>query len=533
MAEIEIALDTLPDKDSFLPRYLTVQLLEILANTINQDAILTNSNYQIRNPNFVESFKKEKDLFTPLTYSIFWRDNIEQALAENTLSLDATDKYSRAPLTLAIANEDFALATKLFKSGAALLMEDKLVFEIVLISMLQRDPNLLQQILQSRAGQESSWIKEYLEYLLSYAQGAPKKPSHLPYHEVLNPPLRQFGQMLDTLVYFNGLPSHYGFLSPSIELLAKHLKQYLIEITDDTAKRLFSLISDAFEATLQLCKFYGNAPTNKEAASILAQKISANFNAKNSIPIVIFGGFAGNSIAISFINNILIYSNLGVGGNPETGTQFFTIKNISKIDDKMIDMILCGLNNATPPYVILDSLGDIIEHKPIYKLKQIFNPIDNCIFVNPRAIIEGMLLVLGVIHTDGKITAGNLASSANTFSEYYISYLNSLYQNSTANLAEFMRNSKLLQNRRIECCALALDYINQHYNDPNALMRCIELKNALEFVGLKDFYQYNINQNAKDAIQKIIISEQEATAEKVIIKENEMLAQDRNKDSTN
>lgn len=89
----------------------------------------------------------------------------------------------------------------------------------------------------------------------------------------------------------------------------------------------------------------------------------------------------------------------------------------------------------------------------------------------------------------------------------------------TNELTRFMRNNELLQNKRIECCSLAIDYINQHYDDPAALERCIELKNALEFVGLKNFYINNISPDAKAAILNIMIQEQEATAIQVIEQE--------------
>ena len=71
---------------------------------------------------------------------------------------------------------------------------------------------------------------------------------------------------------------------------------------------------------------------------------------------------------------------------------------------------------------------------------------------------------------------------------------------------------------------LTLEYINQHYSEPEALQRCIQLKNALEFVGLKDYYNLNVLPEAKEAIQRVIIEEQEITAIRVIELEYEMLA---------
>lgn len=523
MAEdITISLDTLPDKDSFLPRYLTVQLLEVLAANANSQTT-DSASYTLQNAKFVDSFKN-KELFTPLTYSIFWREKIQKAIETNELSFDETDQYNRAPLTLAIANEDFALAVELIKKNASLMLEDKLVLEIALISMIQRDPNFISKVLQNKAENDVIWLKEYLEYLQSYILGQPKKTKLLQ-HEVLNPPLRQFGQVLDTLAYFNGLPSHYGFLSPSIEILSTHLKQFCQE-TDNTTpyKDMLYAISDAYATTAQACQYYGNLPTNADAAKVMTQKIQSNLNSNKNGAVVLFGGWAGNSIAVAFVRDVLIFSNLGIGGTPAAGTKIFRITKPENITEQVIDTFIRGLGNATAPYIILDQIGSIVDPKPLFTIKQSFNPIDNCIFVNPRAVIQGLILVLSALNKDGKITEGNLTGFNSQAAEIFTTYVNSLYKYSTADLSKFMRNHQLLQNRRIECCALALDYINQHYQEPEALSRCIELKNALEFVGLKDFYTSSIEPAAKNAIQELMIHEQEATAIHVIQQENDMIA---------
>ena len=87
------------------------------------------------------------------------------------------------------------------------------------------------------------------------------------YHDVLNPPLRHFGQVLDTLAYFNVL-SHYGFLSPSIEILATHLQLFTEDQINDANKALFGTISAAYTNTNETCKFYGNLPTATDAGQI-------------------------------------------------------------------------------------------------------------------------------------------------------------------------------------------------------------------------------------------------------------------------
>lgn len=522
--EIGTVIDTLPDTDSFLPRYLTVQLLEILALTVGgprppnpeMAALLK------KQEKFIESFKSQ-DQFTPLTFSIFWREDTNKILEKNLAIIDESDKYNRAPLTLAIANEDFVLATTLIKNHANLLLEDKLVLEIALISMIQRNPDVIAQILSAQDRYDMLWAQEYLEYLQSYISG--EAPIKIPkYHEVLNPPLRHFGQILETLAYFNGLPSHYGFLSPSIEILAGHLELYTSELADPATKQLFTSITDAYNSTKNICQYYGNLPTVTDAAAKLSSQIVNNLKNNNQEVVVLFGGWAGNSVSLAFIGKTLIFSNLGIGGTPETGTKIFNINDPAAITEAMVNTFISGLGNATAPSEILALIGSIVDPKALYTIKQTFNPIDNCIFVNPRAIIQGVLLVLTAYQADSKITSASLEALAKANSEAFNNYVNSLYKYSTADLAKFMRNDELLQNRRVECCALAIDYINQHFKDPGGLQRCIELKNALEFVGLKDFYYNSVNPNAQAAIHKLIINEQEATAIKVIEMENAIAA---------
>ncbi len=522
-------LDILPDNDSFLPRYQTVQLLAVLADIpdLNNPQIATEISK--RAENFIANFKNP-ELFTPLTYSIFWRENIEQALTNNKLSLDATDKYNRAPLTLALANENFILANELVQKGATLLLEDKLVFEIALSSMIQKDANIIETILTAASDDNIDWIEDYLEHLKSYMHGIPNV-KQIKYHEVINSPFRHFAQVLDTLSYFNGLPSYYGFLSPSITNLTIHLQQYSKEIMNPTTQALFINIATAYAFSYHNCKYHGNFPTAPESSKLLATQINSNISNKSNNVVVVFGGWAGNSVTIAFIHNTLIFSNLGTGGNPNASTKIFTITNPAAISVQFIDNFMRGLGDAASPTSILSQLSEIVDEKPLYTISQSLNHIDNCIYVNPRAIIQGLLLVLTAYTNNNTLTTENLASVSNAVEEMYKNYIDSLYRHSATSLARFMRNHELLENKRIECCSLAIDYINQHYNDENGLTRCMTLKNALEFVGLKNYYTNNVVAEAQQAIRNLIIHEQEAAAIKVI--EQELVINSNENQATN
>jgi hypothetical protein len=512
MPGVSALIDPMPDTDSFLPRYLTVQLLEILTEVLgakSHDPVKLSA----RAEQFVAGYKN-KELFTPVTYSIFWHDNVDQTLEHNTESLDNTDKYNRAALTIAIANEDFALARKLIDKGATLLLEDKLVLEIALTSMIQRDPTVVERILSMKTKYDMGWILDYLKYLYSYVVDQPIVPTI--YHELLNPPIRNFGQVLDTLAFFNGFTSHYGFLSPSIEILTAHLSLYINDVVDNEARDIFGKISQAFTWSHDVSKFYGNLPTNEGAANIIAKQIATNIHGNNKTPVIVFGGFAGNAINIAFINKYLIVTNLGIGGTPAKGTKIFAITQPEAITVQAINTFLRGLGDATDPNIVLGALGEIVDPNPIYSIKQSFNPVDNCIFVNPRAMVEGLLLVLKAFATSTTLASDNLATAEKQIADLYQNYVNSLQRYSVEDLTTFMRNDELLQNKRIECCALAIDYINQHYKEPGSLENCLALKNALEYVGLKSFYESEVVPEAHEAIRNLMIQQQEAAALKVI-----------------
>ncbi len=515
MAGITTNQDTAPDDDKFLPQHLTVQLLETLAKIIPSPTHTEISNLDADGQKFIAAHKKP-DLFTPLTYKLFWREDPTELLDAYTGSLNELDKFGHSALTIAIANEDFVLAEKLIQKGAIVFLEDKIVLEIALTSMLQRDPNITDQILAS-INNNADWAREYLTYLKDYITGNTNSKTHK-YRDVFNPTIRYFGQVLDTMVYFNGTPSHYGFIRPSLNLLAAHLDSFYKGLQAAPEQQAFKPIADAFAFIKSTSNFVGNIPADN-AAETIANQINNNLSKNLKEPVIVLGGCAGNSIAVAFIHNTMILSNLGMGGDPQHGTAIYAIKNQAKITTPMIKTFLGGLGNATDPNIIFALLGEIVDPTPLYTINQNLTPIDNCIFVNPRAIIQGMLLVLETMQKSQNITKDSLTANASTAESAYKAYMNSLYQSSAEDLAKFMRNNELLRNRRVECCSLALKYINQHYMEPEAIGRCIELRNALEFVGLKGFCINNILPEAKVALQNYTITQQENTAIRIIEQE--------------
>lgn len=499
-------INDLPDNDSFLPRYLTIKLLDILAKsfpTANDDVPMND---------FTNSFK-HPEYFNPLTSSVFWNEDYYSALNENMEIIDDVDQYNRAPLIMSLAKEDFAFAVELVEKGANIYLEDKLILEIALLSILQRDPENLNRILENCTEDDLVWIGDYVAYLYSYAQGEARTSTE---RDVINPPLRHFGQVLDTLVYFDGLPSYYGFLSPSLEILLQHLSTFAEEDILGSIYRSFAL-------TFSTCNFHGNYPRSENAAAQLQEIIQQNITSSSVEPTILVGGWAGNALTIAFINNYLIFSNLGNAGDLEYGTYIYKINNPQEISVDFVDYFINGLAAAADPRIILNYISNFVDHNPIYKVEQSSLAIDNCIYVNPRIIIESLMLVLKTYKKHGGISQETLDEIRPGVAISYKEFIDSLYRSSTENLATFMRSNDLLRNKRLECCSLALEYINQHYQDPNALPRCIELKNALEYVGLQDYYLQDISDEARHAIQDQIIHDQELAAVEVIQQEQLML----------
>lgn len=518
-----VVINSVPDNDSFLPRYLTVRLINTLAKTLATPNNPTNT-YSESGAKLVAECKK-LTLFTPLTYSIFWRENADEVLDKYTEPVNALDGYNRSALTIALASENFNLASKLIAKGATVYLEDKVVLEIALTSIIQRDPSVIAKIAGTANEDDKTWIGPYLDYLNAYINNGNPSNKLGNFRDVINPTIRHFGQILDTLVYFNGTPSHYGFISPSITVLNEHLQQYVKQLSNPEELALFTNVAKAFDLCEDTCQFNGNLPLNPKAGEVFSAKIKSNIKINSKDVTMVVGGWAGNSIAIAFINNILIVSNLGTGGDPQQGTKIYSITNPEAITEQTLHNFICGLGNASAPADIIAIIGNMINTTPLFTIDQPLNPIDNCIYVNPRAIIQGILLVISAYKKQETISADMLKSLATKAAETYGFYLDDLYKSSAEDLSIFMRNHELLRNRRIECCSLALEYINQHHSDPTAIARCIELKNALEFVGLKDYYNANVTPEAKLKIQAEIIKEQELTAMQVIEKEAEMLKQ--------
>lgn len=515
MAGISCTVEQLPDNDAFLSRDHTRKLLEILAAAIPVSNSLRPDDATHTDSTLLKHFK-ETAVFNELTGSIFWRHNVMQNLEKNIELLNTPDQYMRSALNIAISNEDFTLSTMLVNKGAILMLADKLVLEITLTSILQRDSNAFDRIISYAPSEHAAWVTKYLSYIKDHAQQSDAQLLRK-LRDLFAPPIRHFGQILDTLAIFDGVPSYYGYIAPSLNAIIDNLNKFVSELPDDNeTKQIFTTISDGMKECAESCKFIGNIATNENCSTRLQTKISRNINSLEHQLVMLCGGFAGNCVNIAYVDRYLIYTNYGIGGNPNSGIQIYEIEHPENITVERINRFINGLGYAQDPNAIIADLETIINPTPIYILQGSVPPNDNCILLNSRACIQGIILLLHSIYNNKPITADGLKESEPMCQELYQQFVLTMKKNTSSELVEFIRNPELFRNNRLQCCSLAVRYINQHFEDKNSVATCIELKNALEFVGLKDYLYSNLHPEAYKNILEYTIRQQELTALQVI-----------------
>lgn len=518
MGGFDITINLQQEGKRFLPRYLAIQLIELIANTVP-----TEDNAEDKQSKKAKSFiKKYKELseglFTDITSKIFWREPITELAEYDILILNDPDKYMSTPLNIALANEDFALAHNLIQAGAELYLDDKVVLEITLFNMLQRNPDLLSQIISNTTEDNREWVNEYLEFLSEYLNNAPSNESIM-FRDVFSPPIRIFGQVLETPTYFDGTPSYYGFLGPSLDILSKHLTYHTNDLSGTPElQEVFKSISDSYNQLFSKANYFANLPKNNGIAEFLLKRYHENQ------VVLILGGWAGNAVTLALYKKYLIMTNLGPGGDPNAGTKIYNIEDPEAINLESLTVFTSGLVGGISPELYLSYVAEIVSPTPAHLIEQSLTPIDNCIFANPRAIIQGMLQVL--LAEKYELPQKEISSLDQEVKQFYKNYTNSLHLYSSADLVSFMRNNLMLRHNRIECCSLALEYINTHCDpeDDSSVALCIHLRNALEFVGLGAYFNHHTSPEIKAAMQRITISEQERTAVDVIHKEQQSLA---------
>ena len=516
--------------DKFIPVHCIPELLKIAGTMkhFNEKSALSPQNDLAEK--FMQASHKNQDLFNPLTRAIFWNIDVKQSIQENTQLINSVDNYHHTPLNLAIANEDFKTAASLIEQGAKITLEDKTLLEISFTSLIQRDKSFIANMLKQVSPENSFWIGGYLQFLNEHITGD-KSDATKKFRDIFDPPIKHFGMPLHLNAHVDGILSLYGFLSPTLEMIKAHLHIYIeYAQQEQDIQDIFCKILSGFDKSIQCCRYVANIPLRDNASQKLAERFAKNYKEQNSEITYIPSGWAGNSICISLIDDKLIYTNLGIGGDPEYASKIFKIKNPNNIDANLINTLLSGLGNAYLPQYILSILSSIVEPTPIYAISQNLRPLDNCTFSSPCYHIEAVLLMLLCnknaltlpIKKNKELEHKQLLTKKNNVFKDYIAKLH----NHTINtLITSIKNTKLSRQYRQECCLIALSYINQHNmnNSYSNINLNIELKNALEYAGLGSLYNYYAAEHSKENILEEIIKSQELTAVHTLKQEKELL----------
>jgi hypothetical protein len=452
--------------------YVSELLFKELINVFAQN--LPKKQYQLSEveQNFLNFFKSKHDKFNVLTKAIFWDNNLSvELIAANAEFVNQYDKYLNYPLKLSIILEKYQYAQLLLANGAKIFIEDKIVLEINIINMLQRGESLMQSILPHISASNADEARQYIYYLMSSLKGI-KSLYNFYYRDVMNPPIREFGQQLETISFYQETPSYYGLFGSSFVNISDHLVYFARHSNNKIIKK----IAKIFVATQNICNIIGNYPVKDGYASNVLENVLNAYHSKDEVALIP-GGWPGTSIALAVIGSELVFANLGTLSE---GTQdnhakilIFPINDIAKLDADFIEQWVTGLASGVEPAKIIASLGCFSSYDANSQLELPASPIDNCVCSNTQAAIMGIIYLLS-----GK----ELAAAQELFQQYQ----NSLHDFTVKKMIEQLRNPAIFLDHKYECCTMAIAYINSNYRskDHDVLNRLVILHSALQYIGL-------------------------------------------------
>ncbi len=456
------------DDDYFVSDKAFAEIINLLSEINNNNTINLTESQEA----FVAQIQNEPNLFNNLNKIIFWNTDVdEKIIAEHKNNIDDFDKYLTFPLKIAITQGKFNIAKKLIANGATIYSELKIILELSIINLLQRNKSNFDTLTNKLSETNKLEISSYLQYLSQTLNGDKVFYKHK-YRNIINPPVREFGQHLDTISNFKGIPSYFGLFGSSIVTLTDHL----IYMAKNESNKIFDKIALAFGKTQNYCEFYGNMPQQSNFETKLVNNALSAYET-NGIAII-FGGWAGNSVSLCIVGKKLIIANAGYGAiiNPETQNiiiKIYDIKNIHKIDKTFVQNWSYGLANELSPGTCYGLLSDIIDINNVDNSLEIpLQLFDNGVCINTKSSILAILYLV----TNNKENAYQL----------YADYIHSLHDFTVNKLISHMTDKYVFIEHRNECCILAISYINNYYleTDHHFINRIYKLYNALEYIGL-------------------------------------------------
>ncbi len=104
-------------------------------------------------------------------------------------------------------------------------------------------------------------------------------------------------------------------------------------------------------------------------------------------------GWDGHIIGLAMYGDYLVYSNRGEGGAKDTGCRIFKIKDRKHITPDFIKSLINGeISSQEKFHTLLNKIVDL--HSPIVSFECKKQKYDTCSFVNPKSMIEAMIVLL-------------------------------------------------------------------------------------------------------------------------------------------
>lgn len=327
------------------------------------------------------------------------------------ISPNSTNQYGQSLLAQAFLQQEFELAQALIAQGA---------------KVGPREFSALSFALDTNTALTSGYSSEEL--------GVSINPHEL--HAV-----KEFGLTLGIeATAVDGTFSQYAHIGPTFHLLTKELASYA---NDDPH---FAEIAEAHQATDKACA-YEFSRANKNAGTELAKRFQ-----EGKIT-VIPTGCQGHAMAVTLVDNHLVFTNRGVGKDPNaSGTMIYEIKDKSLITPEFINKLANGVDRGTSHAEIMGAIASVVRREPVCVIEQKDQKYDNCTVANPRSNLHGVLTVLN------KRKTGQLDSSA--CRDQYKNFTGAMRDKKTDKLILALKQDP----NNVDIRTLAHQYIQQHQN---------------------------------------------------------------------
>lgn len=216
--------------------------------------------------------------------------------------------------------------------------------------------------------------------------------------------VKRFGLALGINATIGGIASQRSNMQQPFHMLCDQVNQYTNKLdANHPFKSEFNAIAEAYAYSEKAIQFSGNRASDN-AGHLLAKRY-----AEGKITVVPCG-WKGHAIAVSIVNNHLVLTNRGNGGDNQFGTQIYKIAHPEKVNATFFQTLASAVQNNATPRAILNTIGEVIDKAPVLQIAQKKQKRENCAYANPKANMEGILAVLAC--KDNRIVPNSEAHAA-------------------------------------------------------------------------------------------------------------------------